>query len=469
MLGVDGEGFLVELTRGTGTFWERAYRAACAGARRRELRRAEAREVRQPAEPRLARSPFAVALEARLAVRSGVRLEDFLRGRLAHYAALLPVPLEALPVTIDIEGGEPVVRARPPARPRPDARAAPRPDAWLEPLVSREGPHAAQEIRDAEGVVRVLEARTQASRERADALARTLADDLAAGAVPSPPRIEATAEQLGRPPVPSQLPFSLLQGFVVALLGAEAWRFGGPALAASGVPSADVAEALRSAPLPAAMGLVFAVGAAVAVFAFAAFSLARARAAIAEAEAPRRRAVFAAGAVAAAALTAGVAAAAASDAGWAHMVLLAAVPFGAALVLDHAAGLQRSRDCAIAAALAWDRERAREWAERARRVEVVDRAQDELRRSAVDLEEARGRLRALERRAVDAGKSAERLAATEALRLDRIGESLAGALELDRYAFVKLAAGQAHDALVRPVRAAPRFEPAVTDRLGVAR
>jgi len=396
-----------------------------------------------------------------------VRLDDFLRGRLARYAARLPVPLEALPAFVDVENGEPVVRARA-SRPQRAASAA-TPEPWLEALVAREGPHAAQEIRDAEAAVSALDARTRAARDRADALARTLADDLAAGAVPSPPRIEATPEQLGRPAVPSPAPAALLQGFVVALLAAEGWRFSGPALAAAGFEAVGVQAAVETAPLPAAMGLVFALGAAVAVFAFASFSLARARAAVAEAEAPRRRAVFAAGAVASAALAAGVAAAAVSEVSWAHGVLLAAVPFGGALVLDLAARLAQARTCALDAALAWDRERAREFAERARRVEVVERAQAELARSADDLEAARRRVRALERRAVDAARAAERRATAEARRLERLVESLAGALELDRYAFVRLAADRAHDVLVRPVRSGPRLEQSVAERLGVAR
>ena len=61
--------------------------------------------------PRLGRSRAGVALEARAAVRAGIRLDDFLRHRLARYAADLPVALEELPVEIDVEGGEPVVRA----------------------------------------------------------------------------------------------------------------------------------------------------------------------------------------------------------------------------------------------------------------------------------------------------------------------------------------------------------------------
>jgi hypothetical protein len=467
--GVDiGSGFLSDVLRGKGSFGERVSRASAEAARRREARRA-LREERAPArDPQVERSRVAVAFEARLAVRSGVRLDDFLRGRLARYAARLPVPLEALPASIDVEGGEPVVRARPSraAKPVPIEGIEP----WLEPLVAREGPQAAREIADAVAAVGALQARTQAARERVDALARQLADDLAAGAVPSPPRIDATPEQLGRPAVPPPALPAILQGFVLALLAAEAWRFAGPALVAAGFePGVGPVRAIETGPLPAAMGLVFALGAAVAVFAFASFSLARARAAIAQAEAPRRRAVFAAGAIGSASLAAGVAAAAGTEASWAHVVLLAAVPFGGALLLDAASRLWTARGCALDAALAWDRARACEFAEHARRDEVVERAQAELARSADDLDAARRRLRSLERRAVDVARAAERHAAAEARRLERLAESLAGALELDRYAFLRLAANRTHEALVRPVRASPRLEPAVAaERIGVA-
>lgn len=286
-----GGGFVSEVLRGKGSFWGRLARASNEAARRREARReARQRERRPEREPTVGRSGLAVALEARLAVRAGVRLDDFLRGRLARYAARLPVPLEALPSVVDVEGGEPVVRARPHAR-RPAAPGAAAGDGWLAALVAREGPHAAREIRDADAAVSALEARTHAARDRVDALARTLADDLAAGTVPSPPRIEATPEQLGRPAVPSPAPAAILQGFVLALLASEGWRFSGPALAAAGFEPVGVVAALQAAPLPAAMGLVFALGAAVAVFAFATFSLSRARAALAEAEADRKSVV----------------------------------------------------------------------------------------------------------------------------------------------------------------------------------
>ena len=140
------------------------------------------------------------------------------------------------------------------------------------------------------------------------------------------------------------------------------------------------------------------------------------------------------------------------------MVLLAAVPFGAALLLDLAARLAQTRRCALDGALAWDCERAREYAERARRVEVVERAQAELASSGDDSKAARRRLRALERRAVDAARADERRAAAEARRLERLAESLAGALELDRYAYVRLAADRAHERAraTGPQRPAPR-------------
>ena len=74
----------------------------------------------------------------------------------------------------------------------------------------------------------------------------------------------------------------------------------------------------------------------------------------------------------------------------------------------------------------------------------------------------------LERRAIEAERHATLAARADARRMERLSEGLAGALELDRYLFVRLAAERSHGALARPVRAG-RLEPAVaTERLGIA-
>jgi hypothetical protein len=419
-------------------------------------------------EPRLARSRLAAAIEARAAVRAGVRLEDFLRSRLAKYAARLPVPLEELPVSIEISGGEAVVRSKAPPRPfgprPPSAEPPPRARA----LVDRDGPGAAREILDAESALDALDERAAALRARIDEHSRAYAEALASGTLAPRPDLDATPEQLGRPPVPSPAPFWALRAFVGGLTLAEAWRFSGPILAAAGLDAAGVDAALRAAPLRAGLALAFAVGAAAAVFAFAAVALARAADALDDAPAPRRRTAGALAAAGAAMFAGGIAVAASSDAQWANAALLVAVPFAAALLARWSSALARRHAGATDAALAWDRERAREALERGRRVEALQTAEAELRAVETARVAARRRVARLQRRAIEAERHAVLAARADARRLDRLSEGIAGALELDRYLFVRLAAERDHAALARPVRAG-RLEPAVaTERLGIA-
>lgn len=436
--------------------------------RERSAERRAARAARPGGpEPRLARSRMEAALDARSAVRAGVRLDDFLRHRLARYAARLPVPLESLPVAIDVEGGEATVKPRVVPRPA-GTRAPPPPPAPLaQALVEREGPYATREIRDAEAALDGLDARVASAREHIAKLSRDLADAFAAGVLVARPDIEATAEQLGRPPVPSPAFASAIRGFVVALLGAEAWRFSAPVLRGAGISPDGLAAALRAQPLPAGLGLVFAVGAAAAAFAFAGLAVARAADAVALANAPRKRALLVATSVAAALAAGAIAAAAHAPDLWADVVLLVTVPFAAALAWREAGRLAQARAAALEAALGWDRERAKEAFERGRRFEVLERATAELRAAESERDAARRRLQALQRRAVDADRRAMFAARAEARRLERLAEGLAGALELDRYLFIRIAADRSREAAPRPVHG--RLEPAVAnERLGIA-
>jgi hypothetical protein len=262
--------------------------------------------------------------------------------------------------------------------------------------------------------------------------------------------------------------FWALRAFVGALALAEAWRFSGPILAAAGIDATGVDAALRAAPLRAGLALAFAVGAAAAVFAFAAVALARAADALDEAPAPRRRTAGALAAGGAAMFAGGIAVAASSDAPWANAALLVAVPFAAALLARWSSALARRHACAVDAALAWDRERAREALERGRRVEALQTAQAELHAVEAERVAARRRVARLQRRAIEAERHAVLATRADARRLDRLSEGVAGALELDRYLFVRLAAERDHAALARPVRSG-RLEPAVVaERLGIA-
>jgi hypothetical protein len=425
--------------------------------RERASERRAAAVPRPAAEPRLRRSRLGAALDARLAVRSGVRLDDFLRHRLARYAVRLPVTLEELPVTFDVEGGEAVVRPRPPPRRAgPDARAEPPPFARA--LVAREGPNAARELRAAEAALDGLDARVAAARARLDALEVELAEAMSRREVVAPARIEATPEQLGRPPVPSPAFAAGLRVLVAALLAAEAWRFA----------PAGIEASLRATPVPAGLALALAVGAAAAAFTFAGAAAARAAEAISLAAAPARRGLLLAAAAGAALLGPAVVVAAAASGRRAELALLAVVPFAGAVLWRWADALGRARAVAAAAALDWDRERAREALERGRREEVRARAQARLAEAEGERAQARRRLAQLHRLAVGVERSAELAARSEARRLDRLAEGLACALELDRYLYLRLsAAEQARAYLERPART-PRLEPAVAPERLVA-
>jgi hypothetical protein len=437
--------------------------------RERSVERRAAGAPKAWPQARLARSRLGAALEARLAVRAGVRIDDFLRSRLANYAARLPVTLEDLPVSVEIVGGEAVFREKSsphaaPARQAPDSEPA-----LSRTLVLSEGPYAAREIRDAEVELDTLDVRAIDTQARIDELSRAYADAIASGEVAVRPDIEATVEQLGRPPVPSPAPIAGLRAFVAALLVAEAWRFSGPVLDLAGIESAELEAALQVSPVPAVFALAFAIGAAAAVFAFAAVALSRATDAIDDAAAPRRRLLLGLGGLVAALAAGGVAAAATAPERWGQTILLVTVPFAGALLWRWSSHLSRIRHAALDAALAWDRDRTREAADRGRHVGLIAAAQAEL--ASIDAERvaARRRLRRLHRRAVDAERQASAAARADARRMDRLCEGLAAALELDRYLYIRLSSERTHAVAVeRPVRAG-RLEPAVaSERLGIA-
>lgn len=412
--------------------------------------------------PRVARSTLLAAVDARLAVRSGVRLDDFLRHRLARYAARLPVPLEALPVTFDVEGGETLVKPRP--RPR---SFGPRLEPSRAPLPAGSDVLAARDLRDAEAALDDFDRRAAAARDHVDAMERGLVEALASGAVIARPAIEATAEQLGRPTVEPAMPIHGLRAFVAVLVAAEAWRFSGPVLAASGANEGGLEAGLRTAPVATGLALAFALGAAVATFTFAWFALSRGAEAASGAPGAGRRSLLLAASAGAAALVPAVAAAGTSPDRWAHLALLAAVPFAGAALWRAATALGARRAARAEIALGWDRERAREALERGRREEACQRAAAELATLEADRAVARRRFGKVHRAAVAAERRAELSARAEAERLERLSEGLACALELDRYLFIRFASERDHAPLARPARARA-VESGVAERLGVA-
>jgi hypothetical protein len=411
----------------------------------------------------LRRSGLGSLWHARAAVRAGVRLDDFLRFRLARYASHLAVPPSALPVEVDVGGGEPVVRARPAPRPAPSYGPARATDEsrWLRHLVELEGPVAARELDDAEAAVDALDARALKQRARIDEIARALADDVAAGTIVPPPRVDGTPEQMGRPPVPSAAPVASLRGFTAALLVAETWQLSGPVLAAGGIDPSVLGIAAQSDPLGVALGLVFALGAAAAIFVLAHVAVSRAVDVFAETPVERRRRYLGATSAGAALVAGAVAGTALVPGRWPIVVLLVAVALSAAFLFRLANHLQGARAGAVQAALTWDRERFVELSERARRVQVLEWATDELRQIEADRLAARRRLRAFQRRAIESERHAAEAHAAEARQLERLADSLVTALELDRYLFIRLASQTENGALLLR-RDRPAYEAAVS-------
>jgi hypothetical protein len=405
------------------------------------------------------RRPWVEAeVAARLAVRSGVRLDDFLRSRVAHYAATLPVPLDELGIDVAIEGGEPLLRAR-----------APRPG----PMRSHPGSAdaTAPEIQAARAELGCLAERVAAARTRADELARSVAEELASGKLPAVPgQVDASLEQCGLPPVPHPGPYLLLRGLSFALLGSAAYRMAGPALALAGLSTEDLGNSFAQEPLSTSAGLLFGTGAAVSVYAFLNVAVERWHDLLSSASAGRRPMVLTLAGGSAVLLSSAVALAAIQPGLMAGPLLLVCVPLASVLLLRQASRLEAQRAELAGAALEWDRARAREAGERARRAEGIASAEAQLAAALRDHALVEQRLRALERRSAEEAREAELVTAESARAIERLAESLAAALELDRYAFVRRAAVVARDeGAVRQIRSRPAaLEPGVGERLEAA-
>lgn len=430
-----------------GAAWLRRAAAQLEMRRRNSRARRLARQVEREQRRSLSRTWVEAEISARLAVRSGVRLEDFLRARVARYAAMLPVPLDELGVDVSIEGGDPIIRLR---GSRSAAEAA-------SPVTPSPACYLAEEIRGASAQLAATADRVGAARARVDALAHAVAEDLASGRLPAAPgQVDASLEQCGRPPVPHPAPHLLLRSLSLALLASAAYRMAGPALAVSGLSSEDLGGAVARDPIATVAGILFGLGAAVSVYAFLNVAVQRGSELLGAASAERRPAVLGAAGGAAVALSAAVTLAAIRPGLMAGPLLLVCVPLATVLLLRQAARLEALRAQAAAAALEWDRVRAREAGERARRGEGVAAAEAALATAVQEQAAAERRLRALEKRSIDEAREAELVAAESARGLERLAEALAAALELDRYAFVRRAAILARDgAPVRQLRARP--------------
>ncbi len=377
---------------------------------------------------------------ARLAVRAGIPLEDFLKHRLSQHLAALPVPPSRLPIAIAVEEGG-VIATR--SSPAPGQRAP-----WLESFLRAEGPAAlGPEIQLAQADAARLAGRIEAQRKRVDEVTREL-EDATRGTEVADPADEAQAQQMGRPQIP--LPLGLgLQLFALALVLAETWQLAIPCLEGTGIRTSDLAGELLRAPMGLVLGSLFALGASASLFLFANLALCRGLELFQAQPEPRRRLWTALAAAAAALLAAAMAwSIAGMRPGATHPIDLAyarstlflialAIPAATAWMLRVARDLDAARAEALVEARAWDHEHYRSFAELSRRATTLGEEEHRLARLEADRATAIRHLGALQQR----GMAAQRLAADAAdqdeQELGRVGQSIAAALELDRYEYVR--------------------------------
>ncbi|BDG09960.1 hypothetical protein AMPC_30730 [Anaeromyxobacter paludicola] len=410
----------------------------------------------------LVRSQWSAWWQAYLAVGAGVKLEDYLRFRLSHYVGELPVPQDELPLRVSVEQGKVVaVEAAAPLPAIQPAGALPPPasaDAWIDALVQIEGPVAAQEIRTAkEDLDRITE---QAAEQagRVDGLLRDLDQAIASGAAAAPQVVEATPEQMGRPPVPSLGGVMAIYVFSALLLLAQAWQFAVPYLSAIGIDTLHLGAEVRRNPIGIVLGSVFALGAATSLFVFAHVALRRGLD-LYRGEGATRHKLWIGFSMGGAALLASITAwllgslrptaetaaqifqgsDSVRTARFAFFLLALIVPLAVACLIQVAERLTAQREALLVAARAWDVERFRTLTERVRREELLERAERERVHLELERQAAQARLRTLHRRSVEARRGAAELAESRHVDLRNLAASLAAALETDRYEFVRQA------------------------------
>jgi len=452
-----GSGAPFEGAIAKGAAWLRSAvaRAGAAQRRRQASREAQGRRGRA-----LTRSWAEAELSARLAVHAGVRLDDYLRARLARYAVELPVPLQSLGVDVSIEAGEAVISARP-------SRGASPPRAEAAPVLRT----SEREVQEARAELAALSERVSAARTRLDVLSRGVAEDLAAGKLPGAPgAVDASPEQCGRPPVPRAAHHSVWRALAVAMLGAAAYRMAGPALAVAGLSIDDLAGAASRAPFATAAGILLGLGGAVSAFAYLGAAVDRGHELLGAVTASQRPAVLASAGALSVLLSGAVVLGSVYPGALAGPLFLLCVPLAAVLLFRRAAVLCAVRERALSAALEWDRVRAREAAERARRAEAIAQAEVMLTSALRDRAEAERHLQAIERRSADDLRQADLAASDRGRLLDRLAEGLAAALELDRYSYLRRATSlTSAEGSVHPLRSRPAaVDPGVGSRLEAA-
>ncbi len=434
-----------------------------------------------------ARSQISAWWQSYLAVGAGVKLEDYLRFRLAHYLGELPVPVSELPLTVTVEHGKVVAaetRDAPELADLTSAAAevlAPKIDAegWLDALIQLEGPVAAQELRTAKEELERLTQQSSEQAQRVDNLLRDLDQAIASGAAAAPQVVEATPEQMGRPPVLSAGGVIGIFVFSALLLLAQTWQFAVPYLSAIGIDTLRLGAELKRNPLGIVLGSVFALGAATSLFVFAHVALRRGLD-LFRGEGTSRSKGWVAFAMGGSALLASITAwligslrpssetaaqvfqgaVSPRTAQLAFFLLALIVPLAVAFLVYLAEMIITKREAMLLAARTWDGERFRTLTERVRREELLERAERERVHLEVERQAAQARLRAINRRSVEARRGAEELAQSQRVGLRTLAASLVSALETDRYEFVRQASARGLPALLE-------VEPPPTAGVGV--
>ena len=379
---------------------------------------------------------------ARLALRAGIPLEDFLQHRLSQHLAALPVPPSRLPVTIAVDDGGVIASTSSPA---PAPRAP-----WLESFLRAEGPAAlGPEIQLAQADAARLAARIEAQRKRVDEVTREL-EEVTRGADVADPADEAQAQQMGRPQVPPPLGLGL-QLFALALLLAETWQLAVPCLEGAGIRTSNLSAELQRTPMGVVLGSIFALGASASLFLFAHLALRRGLELFQAQAEPRRRLLTALAAAAAALLAVAMAWSIAGVrpgttravdlryARWTLFLIALAIPAATAWMLRTARELDAARAEALAKARAWDHEHYRSYAELSRRAAALGEEERQLAGLEADRAAAVRRLHGLQQRGALAQRLADDAADQDEQELARVGQSIAAALELDRYEYVRQA------------------------------
>lgn len=374
------------------------------------------------------------AWQARAAVLSGMPLADFLRARLARYEVRLPLPVALLPLRIELaetEIGFTAVELPPDVAP-PDAS-----DPALA-LATLDGPSAARRAEELRARVSELEQGAAAAALRAEELRARFDADVAEGKLLPAYGVEADP---GRPRVRSVLSPALpIVAAGVAVL-AEAWALAVPILEDAGVSIAALARLPPGEVPKAVITCVFGIGLSLGLFVLARAALAAAEALGREAHVRGRRRWLAAALLASALGAVGIAATAALPSGsrFGRALFLLAVPAGAALLTRRGRRELEARALEVEAALAWDRKRTRALGARARRQSEVAAAEATARDLSRQRHRVRARARELALRSAAAAEILARAARRDEERRARLARSLIGALERDRYEFLRQA------------------------------